>query len=136
MNRSIVCDERICSGAPCVGGTRLTVYNVVSLLIVENSLANVMEQYELSQQQVHDAINYCSSLQCINDISLDVTRKKYCANCVLRGLEEVIHDQSALRQLLQSTKDPMALESVVAHERLEKADSWGWKLSEELLERI
>ena len=66
-------------GQPRLEGRRLAVGDIVSQVSVEESISVAAQDYEMSIQQVRQALSYCSTLQCVKDQVI-----KYCHNCTLR----------------------------------------------------
>lgn len=53
----------ICSGKPCITGTRILVRNILSLLATGYSQSQVLETYpELKQEDIQAAIQYAIDL--------------------------------------------------------------------------
>ncbi len=75
----IVYTEDVLWGQPRLEGRRLAVGDIVSHVDVNRSEYIVADDYEITIQQVKQALGYCSSLQCVKDKVL-----KYCHNCTLR----------------------------------------------------
>ena len=58
----VVIDENICSGKAVIKGTRVPVELVLGKLAGGASMEEVMEEYELSREQVLAALRYAASL--------------------------------------------------------------------------
>lgn len=80
----IECNEKINFGMPALRGRRLTVYNIVTKLYYEDNLEITLSDYEISLQDVKDAVNYCINLKCKGD----KLRLHFCDGCLLRTIEE------------------------------------------------
>jgi uncharacterized protein (DUF433 family) len=85
MENLIICKKEICAGNPCIKGRRLTVYNIVVKVYLEDNIDLIYEDYELSNEEVKQAINYCSNLECINDSTLI----SFCDGCILGESDEI-----------------------------------------------
>jgi uncharacterized protein (DUF433 family) len=66
-------------GQPRLEGRRLAVGDIVSHVDVNRSVNIAADDYEITLQQVRQALSYCSSLMC-----KEVEVIKYCHNCTLR----------------------------------------------------
>lgn len=76
----IVCTHDCLWGQPRLEGRRLAVGDIVSLVdVYHEDIGVTMKDYELSLQQIRQALHYCKLLECKND-----KPEKYCHNCVLR----------------------------------------------------
>ena len=75
----IIFTDDVLWGQPRLEGRRLAVGDIVSQVDVNRSAAITGDDYEISLQQVRQALCYCSSLQCVKDKVI-----KYCHNCTLR----------------------------------------------------
>jgi uncharacterized protein (DUF433 family) len=80
----IGCFSYINFGMPSLSGRRLTVFDIVTKLLYEDSLATTIEDYEILPADVLDALSYCTSLACQNDPG----RINYCDGCLLRTFDE------------------------------------------------
>ena len=81
---SITCTPGVCSGAPCVRGSRVTVFNVVSRLHFGDTQEILLEDYpDWTAQDIAAAIDYCRGLRCIAD-----KPDHYCDNCALRRVDD------------------------------------------------
>ncbi|MGI4761195.1 MAG: DUF433 domain-containing protein [Janthinobacterium lividum] len=79
----IVTTETVLQGSPRIEGRRLAVGDVVSQTDIEDSVITAAWVYELTLQQVRQALLYCKSLQCVRD-----NPAKFCHNCQLRVQQE------------------------------------------------
>lgn len=70
-------------GQPRLDGRRLAVGDIVSLVDVYAELDVVLKDFELSMQEVRQALHYCKDLYCQKD-----EPEKYCHNCSLRVRQE------------------------------------------------
>lgn len=76
----IVCTPDCLWGQPRLEGRRLAVGDIVSLIDdYDEDIGVTMRDYELSLQQIRQALHYCKLLECKND-----KPEKYCHNCILR----------------------------------------------------
>jgi uncharacterized protein (DUF433 family) len=76
----IVCTHDCLWGQPRLEGRRLAVGDIVSLVnIYHEDIGVTMTDFELSLQQIRQALHYCKTLQCKID-----KPQKYCHNCYLR----------------------------------------------------
>lgn len=66
-------------GTTKIGRQTLGSWRHVSHVDVNRSAYIAGDDYEISLQEVRQALTYCSSLQCVKDEVL-----KYCHNCTLR----------------------------------------------------
>ena len=64
MNQErITVDPKICSGKPCIRGTRIMVKNILGMIAGGYSLDKVVEAYpELTQEDVSAALDYASQV--------------------------------------------------------------------------
>jgi uncharacterized protein (DUF433 family) len=79
----IVCTSDTLGGQPRLDGRRLAVGDIVSLVDVYADLSVSLRDFELSLQQVRQALHYCKDLHCQRD-----NPAKYCHNCSLRVKQE------------------------------------------------
>jgi uncharacterized protein (DUF433 family) len=76
----IVCTHDTLWGQPRLERRRLAVGDIVSLVDTYHEDINViLADFELSLQQVRQALHYCKTLECKND-----NPEKFCHNCLLR----------------------------------------------------
>jgi uncharacterized protein (DUF433 family) len=76
----IVCTHDCLWGQPRLEGRRLAVGDIVSLIdVYHEDMSVTMKDFELSLQQIRQALHYCKVLQCKID-----KPEKYCHNCYLR----------------------------------------------------
>lgn len=76
----IVCTPDTLWGQPRLEGTRLAVGDIVSLVnTYDSNINSMMTDFNLSLQQIRQALHYCKILQCKIDHPV-----KYCHNCTLR----------------------------------------------------
>lgn len=78
----IECNPAINFGMPALKGRRLTVYNIVTKLFYEDSLALALSDYEIAHSDAVEAVNYCTSLTCKEDTTLI----QFCDGCYLRTI--------------------------------------------------
>ena len=63
MEDRISVDPKICSGKPCIRGTRIMVTNILSMLAGGYTVERILEAYpELSGDDVTAAIDYASQV--------------------------------------------------------------------------
>lgn len=63
MGSRITVDPNVCSGKPCVRGTRILVRNVLGMLAGGYTIERVLESYpELSREDVVAAIDYAGQV--------------------------------------------------------------------------
>jgi len=79
----IVCTPDTLLGQPRLDGRKLAVGDIVSLVDVYAALPVTQKDFELSLQQIRQALHYCKDLYCKKDKPL-----KYCHNCSLRVDQE------------------------------------------------
>lgn len=80
----IVCTHDCLWGQPRLEDRRLAVGDIVSLVeIYHEDIGVTMKDFELSLQQVRQALHYCKILQCKID-----KPEKYCHNCYLRFAQD------------------------------------------------
>ncbi|TAE05110.1 MAG: DUF433 domain-containing protein [Bacteroidetes bacterium] len=89
---NITQNKAICGGAPCLNGTRFTVFNLINVFSnFDVTLPSVISDYELSieVQDVKTILDYCANKKCLeSDMGV------YCEQCTLdnspttEGLEE------------------------------------------------
>ncbi len=61
MDDRISVDPQICSGKPCIRGTRIMVKNILGMIAGGYSIEKVLEAYpELKRQDVAAALDYAS----------------------------------------------------------------------------
>ncbi len=61
MDDRINVDPKICSGKPCIRGTRIMVKNILGMIAGGYSIEKVLEAYpELTRQDVAAALDYAS----------------------------------------------------------------------------
>jgi uncharacterized protein (DUF433 family) len=76
----IVCTHDTLWGQPRLEGRRLAVGDIVSLVDVYHEDINVvLTDFELTLQQVRQALHYCKNLECKKD-----NPERFCHNCLLR----------------------------------------------------
>lgn len=56
-------DPRVCSGKPCIRGTRIMVKNILGMIAGGYTIEKVLEAYpELSREDVVEALEYASQV--------------------------------------------------------------------------
>jgi uncharacterized protein (DUF433 family) len=76
----IVCTPDCLRGQPRLEGRRLAVGDIVSLVdVYHEDIGVTMKDYELSLQQIRQALHYCKLQECKSD-----NPEKFCHNCILR----------------------------------------------------
>lgn len=73
-------DPFVCWNQPRIITTQLTVYDVVSGIDLEG-LQEYMQDYELDLESVHQAVNYCTVLEC------QKSEGDFCHGCILNTLK-------------------------------------------------
>lgn len=72
-------------GQPVIIGRRLTVFNVVSNVLIRDNVIDYLEEFDLSMQELKDAVFYCKNRECkVVESPLD----HYCDGCILRSISE------------------------------------------------
>lgn len=93
QRKPVVCTEGICAGAPCLEGTRLTVFNVVRR-VSQEGIESFREDYpRLDRSSIVNALNYCRTRQCERD-----RPAHYCDGCTLRR----VHDGESFDDFLRA----------------------------------
>ena len=69
---------------PSLKNRRLTVYDIVTKLFYEDSIAEAIEDYSITVQEAVAAIEYCMNLRC----KIDKERIQFCDGSVLTLIEE------------------------------------------------
>ena len=60
---SISSDSDICHGKPCIKGTRIPVYLIVSLIAEGENVENILKDYpSLTSEDIKSAIRYAAKL--------------------------------------------------------------------------
>ena len=63
MEERISVDPQICSGKPCIRGTRVMVTNILGMMAGGKSADEVLEAYpELTREDVEAALDYASRI--------------------------------------------------------------------------
>lgn len=63
MEDRISVDPRVCSGKPCIRGTRIMVKNILGMIAGGYTIERVLEAYpELTREDVTEALNYASQV--------------------------------------------------------------------------
>lgn len=63
MEDRISVDPKVCSGKPCIRGTRIMVKNILGMIAGGYTIAKVLEAYpELTREDVAEALNYASQV--------------------------------------------------------------------------
>lgn len=83
----VVRSEDICFGRPRIEDTRLEVYNVIVDLYhhTESIEAYLLDNENLSQQDLRGIVDYCQNLKCQ---IINKSYEKYCSGCLLSTLHE------------------------------------------------
>jgi uncharacterized protein (DUF433 family) len=89
----IVCTDHTLGGSPRIDGRRLAVGDVVSMLSYR-TLDEALNDFELSNSEISQALQYCSIMQCKSD-----EPKVFCHNCSLRRQQEGPLDTSDLEEI-------------------------------------
>lgn len=91
---TIVCTEHTLGGSPRLDGRRLAVGDVISSLSDYGEMTGLIQDYELSREQVKQALQYCASQHCLVDKPV-----LFCHNCTLRSKQEGPLDISELEEV-------------------------------------
>lgn len=88
--RNIVSTKDVLMGAPRIEGTRISVYDIVSSLWHDRDIEQYSNDFEITQEEIKDAIVYCKNLKCQKN---NVT--KFCNGCILNSIneKEIIYNQ-------------------------------------------
>ncbi len=63
MESRISVDPEICSGKPCIRGTRIMVKNILGMIAGGYSIERVLEAYpELTREDVTEALDYATQV--------------------------------------------------------------------------
>ncbi len=63
MDKGISVDPKICSGKPCIRGTRIMVKNILGMLAGGYTVERIVQAYpELTADDVSSALNYASQV--------------------------------------------------------------------------
>ena len=63
MEDRISVDPKVCSGKPCIRGTRIMVKNILGMIAGGYTIEKVLEAYpELTREDVTEALNYASQV--------------------------------------------------------------------------
>ncbi|MFB6456874.1 DUF433 domain-containing protein [Chitinophaga sp. Hz27] len=72
-------------GQPVIIGRRLTVLSVVASACGRDNVADFLEEFDLSMEELRSAVSYCKNTECkIVESSLD----QNCEGCILRSISE------------------------------------------------
>ncbi len=64
----IISDPEIMLGKPVVAGTRVTVEFILEQLAAGETVEQIMDQYDLTRQQVYSALRYAAELARIDTV--------------------------------------------------------------------
>lgn len=63
MEDRISVDPNVCSGKPCITGTRIMVKNILGMIAGGYTIERILEAYpELTQQDVMEALKYATQV--------------------------------------------------------------------------
>lgn len=63
MESRISVDPQICSGKPCIRGTRIMVKNILGMIAGGYSIERILEAYpELTREDVTEALDYATQV--------------------------------------------------------------------------
>lgn len=63
MEDRISVDPRVCSGKPCIRGTRIMVKNILGMIAGGYTVEKVLEAYpELTSEDIAEALSYASQV--------------------------------------------------------------------------
>jgi len=118
---------------PSLKGRRLTVYNIVSKLYIENTIEEAIDDFQISLSEAKAALVYCKNLNC----QTDTDRIQYCDGCILRTIEEGwSFDKGGYvqteNQITISKNDPMFFLGNINQLEDEKFGKPGWVIANEL----
>lgn len=131
MNNSIECDYQICKGSPRIGGTRITVYNIISRIYLENDIEIACEDLRITIEEAEKAILYCESLCCINDKSLI----NFCSGCILRDFFDNGEDIKMFSYLKKKKIDIESQIGSIEEEYCIEEIKIGWLLANLLIKK-
>lgn len=75
----IVCTPDTLWGQPRLEGRRLAVGDIVSMIDSDDDITVTLKDFELTLQQIRQALHYCKTQQCKKDLP-----DRFCHNCLLR----------------------------------------------------
>nr|GFC36068.1 hypothetical protein [Tanacetum cinerariifolium] len=90
----VVCTAHTLGGSPRLAGRRLAVGDIISSLSIYEEVIEVMQEYELSLEQVRQALQYCAGQYCLVDKPV-----VFCHNCSLRSKQEKALDIADLEEI-------------------------------------
>lgn len=136
----IGCSSEINFGMPSLSGRRLTVYDIVTKLSVEESVDEAISDYDISLDDIKDALQYCMTTRC----KYDGSRKHYCDGCILRTLEEGnnFHPENFREILIEGRVFTVSLDGKIVFtgtlDEFQKSEigQETWKLAEEQFKRL
>ncbi len=94
---NIIRTEDTCFGRPRIEDTRLEVYNIISELFYSESMDSVIEERNLSRDDLKQVIDYCRNMNCK---LITKPYEKYCSNCILSAQHEGLDPDSIKLQKL------------------------------------
>ena len=63
LSKRIVCDPKICSGKPCIKGTRIPVHIILDLLAAGESFEGIKKAYpNITDEDIRACLTYASIL--------------------------------------------------------------------------
>jgi uncharacterized protein (DUF433 family) len=63
LSKRIVCDPKICSGKPCIKGTRIPVHIILDLLAAGESFEGIKKAYpNITDEDIRACLTYASLL--------------------------------------------------------------------------
>lgn len=63
MMERIVCDPKICSGKPCIKGTRIPAHIILDLLAAGENFEGIKKAYpNITDEDIRACLNYASAL--------------------------------------------------------------------------
>ncbi|MCP3684699.1 MAG: DUF433 domain-containing protein [bacterium] len=125
MKNIIQCDPEICSGNPRIHDSRVTVYNVVTRIYLEDNLDIACEDLRITENDAKEAVFYCSELKCIVDESLS----NFCGGCFLG---EIVDRKTKNRELELFYKSQTLQELKIIINDVDNDDKYlmrGWELA-------
>lgn len=79
--RKIVSTKDVLFGMPRIDGRRISVYNIVSSLWNNKNIDEYSEIFEISKNEIFNALVYCKNLECQKNNVI-----QYCEGCVLNTI--------------------------------------------------
>ncbi len=103
-------------------------YNVVSRIYVEDALAVVYEDMDITQEEALQAVSYCKELDCIEDDTLVY----YCTGCILSDLVDKEETPKQLKLLRETALKEHLLGLLHEGDDLREEIRLGWQLAQDV----